>query len=65
MKSEAKASLFRYQKAKAALARVVTDEEHDWLRVALLLRDSTLYWLVRRGSQNRIKYGFANVFFHD
>ena len=28
-KSEVKASLFRFQKAKAALARVVTNEEHS------------------------------------
>ena len=34
LKSEVKASLFRFEKAKAALACVVTDEEHSnevWL----------------------------------
>ena len=29
LKSEVMASLFRFQKAKAALARVVTNEEHS------------------------------------
>ena len=29
LKSEGKASLFRFQKAKAALARVVTNEEYS------------------------------------
>ena len=44
LKSEVKASLFHFQKAKAALICIVTYEEHprsNWLRVALLLCEAS------------------------
>ena len=54
LKSEVKASLFRFQKVKAALARVVTNEEHSnevWMAKSCLVAkwDFMPYWLVQRG----------------
>ena len=59
LKCEGKASLFRIKKkAKATLARVVTNEEHSnevWLAQSWFVAkwDFTLYWLVQRRMQGK------------
>ena len=65
LKSEEKATLFRFQNAKTCLERFVTNEEHSnevWLAYSCFVAkwDFTLYWLVRRGTQDKL-HSVTNV----
>ena len=67
-KSEVKATLFRFQNAKAGLVRFVTNEEHSnevWLsRVALLLSEISRS-IGSFGVVRKISYTASRMFYHD
>ena len=66
LKSEEKATLFRFQNAKTCLERFVTNEEHsnDWLRVALLLSEISRS-IGSFGVVRKISYTASRMFNHD